>query len=482
MSYLQRMGKSLMIPVAVMPAAAILLSFGAVDIGNPFIQQLANICEAGGKAIFEQMPLLFAIGIAIGFTDGAGSAALTAAVGYMVFVKVLATFEQVAADGAVEILDTNVIGGILTGLIAAYLYQRYKDIKLPQALGFFSGRRFVPILASAVMVAVGWLVGLIWLPVQHAIYEFGVWLVSLGGIGTFLYGFFNRLLIPTGLHHILNNLVWYNVGAYTEANGNVVHGDMLRFFAGDPTAGMYMTGFFPVMMFGLPGAAFAIILASKPGKRKYVMSIMVSGALASFLTGITEPIEFAFIVVAPILFVLHALMTGASMAIMYILHVKMGFGFSAGLIDFGLSWGRSTSPILIVLVGIIYFVIYYGVFTLAIHSMRLATPGREEMITQEKKTDRLPPDPTTDIQVKAASIVDKIGGIHNIRHVDACITRLRLSLRDDMLIDERGVVSLGAAGVIRLGKGMVHIVYGTDSELLKDEIKLLLPLKGDVVG
>lgn len=494
MSYIQRISRSFMIPIAVMPAAAILFRFGSIEFHQPFLIKLAAICEAAGGAIFDHLPLLFAIGIAIGLTQGKGVAALSAAVGYMVFQEVMRTYEVVQTNGLAETsMQMGVLGGLITGGVTAYLYNRFKDIRLPQALGFFGGRRFVPIVTALVMTVLGGLLGMIWMPIQETIEAFGLWLVSTGGIGSFLYGTINRLLIPTGLHHIVNHIAWFQIGEYAAAGGKIVQGDLTRFFAGDPEAGTYMSGFFPIMMFGLPGAAIAMARAANPENRKAIMSIMLSAALTSFLTGITEPIEFAFMLIAPVLFGIHALLTGLSMMLLHLLEVKIGFGFSAGFIDLALSWNDSTNPWMVFPIGAAYFAVYYFVFAVIIRTFNLATPGRfadkadnrtgtasESSIEDQ---ERMPPLPAPSVPLsalrspsakriaqKAAHVVDLIGGPDNIINVDACITRLRLTLSEPRHVQEQGLRELGAAGIIRIGKGSVHVVFGTDSELIKEEV------------
>lgn len=498
MSYIQRIGRSFMIPIAVMPAAAILYGFGKIEFELPVLIKLAAICGAAGGAIFDHLPLLFAIGIAIGLSQGKGVAALSAAVGYMVFQEVMRTFEVMQANDLAETnMQMGVLGGLITGGITAYLYNRFKDIQLPQALGFFAGRRFVPIITALTMTVLGGLLGIIWMPIQDIIRGFGLWLESTGGVGTFLYGTINRLLIPTGLHHIVNHILWFQIGEFAEAGGKIVQGDLARFYAGDPTAGTYMTGFFPIMMFGLPGAAIAMAKCAKPENRKVIMSIMMSAAFTSFLTGITEPIEFAFMLVAPALFIVHALFTGLSMMIMHLLEVKVGFGFSAGFIDLAINWSDSTNPWLIFPVGAAYFVVYYFVFYIMIRAFNFATPGRGDDKTEALAEEHSPLAPPTAetlreasaetaasspvvttlrtsntklIAYKATAVTELIGGYANMINIDACITRLRLTLHDPALVQEQKLRELGAAGIIRIGRNGVHVVFGTDSELIREEI------------
>ncbi|WP_271755294.1 PTS transporter subunit EIIC, partial [Cohnella sp. JJ-181] len=359
--FLQKIGKALMLPIASLPAASLLLRFGNIDyvkdlglgnhVGGWLNHYLAPFLNAGGSAIFGNLPLIFAIGVAIGLA-GDAVAALAAVIAYQVLVNVLeavpVAFAFVGEDAKINM---GVIGGIIAGLVASSLYAKYHKIKLPDWLGFFSGKRFVPIVTSFAMVIVGLVLGVVWVPIQQGLDVFGRWVVDLGGLGSMIYLTSNRLLIPFGLHHILNSIAWFQIGSYTDAAGNVVHGDLTRFFAGDKTAGMFITGFFPIMMFALPGAALAIIHTAKPERRKDIASVFGGAALVSFLTGITEPIEFAFMFAAPFLFVIHALLTGVSGLIMAALGVKLGAGFSQGLIDYVINFPLGTKPLLILPVG-----------------------------------------------------------------------------------------------------------------------------------
>lgn len=359
----QKVGKALMLPIAVMPAAALLLRFGQDDLLN--IKWMAE----AGNAIFSNLPLLFAIGVAVGLAGESGVAGLAGMVGYFVFTKVLVTINK---D-----LDMGVLAGILSGVLAAQMYKYGKDVKIPEFLGFFRGKRFVPIITSVSAMILGAIFGYVWAPVQAVITALGTWIVNAGAVGTFVFYTLNRLLIPTGLHHIINTMVWFTFGDFKGGDGKVVHGDLWRFFAKDPSAGGFMAGFFPIMMFGLLGAALAMYQEARPAQRKIVGGIMFSAALTAFLTGITEPLEFAFMFIAPVLYVIHALLTGVAGALMSVLGVKLGFGFSAGLIDYVINYGISTQPLMLIPIGAAFFAVYYGIFRFAIRKWNLATPGRD---------------------------------------------------------------------------------------------------------
>lgn len=454
MGSLQKLGKALMMPIAVMPAAALLLRLGASDVLN------IPVVEAGGAAIFNNIPMLFALGVSMGLAGGAGAAALAGGVGYFVLTNVL---NAINPD-----INMGVLGGIITGVVAAQLYNKYKDIKLPDFLGFFGGRRFVPIVTSAAMLVLGIIFGFVWPPIQNVIYAAGEWIIGAGILGVFAFGFLNRLLIPFGLHHVINSLVWFVFGEYTDATGKVVTGDLYRFFAGDPNAGIFMTGFFPIFLFGLPAACLAMLHEAKDSQRKAVSGVLLSAALTSFLTGITEPIEFSFMFLAPVLYLLHALLTGISLALTYALGIKHGFGFSAGFIDYVLNYGLATKPLVLIPIGLVYGVIYYGIFRYIIRKYDLPTPGRiEGEATAEVKT-------TAKMSERAEKILEGLGGIANIKSLDACITRLRVTVEEIKAIDEDLLKKAGAAAVMKLGGGNLQVVVGTEAELLADEIKKML--------
>lgn len=484
LAFLQKIGKSLMLPVATLPAAAILLRFGSIDyikdfhlgsgVGGFLNTYIAPFLAAGGGTIFDNLPLIFAVGVAIGLA-GDAVAALSAVIGQLILLNVLervpGIFPQLMQSPDTK-LNMGVLGGIIVGCISAYLYKKYHNIKLPDWLGFFGGKRFVPMITAVTMVVVGLVFGLIWGPVQSVLDTFGNWVTSLGGVGSAIHIVANRLLVPFGLHHIINSIVWFQIGDFTNAAGEVIHGDLHRFFAGDKTAGMFMTGFFPIMMFGLPAAALAIIHTARPEKRKLVSSIFLGAALASFLTGITEPLEFSFMFVAPVLYGIHAILSGVAAYVTYALGMKLGFGFSAGFIDYAINYQISTNPLLLIPVGLVTALIYYVVFRVMIVKLNLKTPGREDEELTETEEAR---DSEAILEdSRAAQILRQIGGPDNIESVDACITRLRLVVKDDKAVNDAGLKQLGASGVMRLGKGAVQVVFGPQSESIKDEIKKML--------
>jgi PTS system N-acetylglucosamine-specific IIC component len=383
----QKFGRSLMLPIAALPVAALLLRLGQPDllgVDGLGWEAPAAVIGAAGNALFANLPLLFAVGIAVGMAKKAdGSTALAAVVGYLVFKAVGDAMSPhilgLPKEGAAqELINYGVLGGIVMGLLSALLWQRYHRISLPPYLAFFGGRRFVPIITSVAAIAVSVLMSFVYPAFNTGITNLGEWVTNNDVIGGFVYGTLNRLLIPLGLHHILNNPPWFVFGSFTDASGAVWHGDIQRFLHGDPSAGAFMTGFFPIMMFALPAAALAIWHEAKPAQKKAVGGIMLSAALCSFLTGVTEPLEFAFMFVAWPLYVMHALLTGTSLALVNALGIKDGFGFSAGLFDFTLNWNIATRPYLLILIGLVYAVIYYVSFRFVIRRWNLRTPGREE--------------------------------------------------------------------------------------------------------
>ncbi|GAA0837021.1 PTS transporter subunit EIIC [Paenibacillus glucanolyticus] len=482
---LQKLGKSLMLPVATLPAAGILQGLGLIDyqkdiplgaFGAFLNQYVTPFMTSGALAILDNLPIIFAIGVAIGFA-GDAVAALSALIGYLVLTRVLEKVPLQIPFIADDVkLNMGVLGGILVGVWSAYLFNKYHKIKLPDWLGFFAGKRFVPIITAASVLVLAALVGMIWYPIQLGIAAFGNWIVGLGGIGAFLFGTANRLLIPTGLHHVLNTIAWFQIGDFTNAAGQVVQGDLTRFMHGDKSAGMFMSGFFPIMMFAVPAIALAFVHTAKPSKRKLVGSLVISSAVASFLTGITEPLEFAFMFLAPVLYVVHALLAGLSGLIMYLLDVHLGFAFSAGMIDYLLYLKLSTNAWLLFPVGLAFGVVYYLLFRFLIVKLNLKTPGREDdddldLSSEDAGTDGQSPSGAVSKESKAAKVLQNIGGADNITSIDACITRLRLVVKDEKAVKDSELKKLGASGVMRLGQGAVQIVFGPQAESIKDDIK-----------
>lgn len=471
---MQPLGRALMLPIAVLPIAALLLR-----LGQPDMLDIAFVAAAG-EAIFANLGLLFAAGVAVGLArENHGAAGLAGIVCYLVATdgakpllvvppEALAAVQGEAAQAlaaaawrAKEIAKLSVPAGIVSGLVAGALYNRYATITLPSYLGFFSGRRFVPIAAGIAGIALALAFG-----VGFPVFEAGVnglsrWVVASGPLGLFVYGLLNRLLLVTGLHHILNNIAWFLLGDFNGATG-----DLKRFFAGDPSAGAFMSGFFPVMMFGLPAACLAMYRAAAPGRRKGVSGLYLSLALTAFLTGITEPIEFTFLFLAPALFAIHAVLTGIAMVVMDLIGVKLGFGFSAGLLDYLLNFGLASRPLLLVPVGLAYAGIYYAVFSWMIRRFDLQTPGRDAMPAAAPGS--------TSGESRACDLVDALGGSENLLGVDACTTRLRLVLRDPGAADPSRLKSLGARGVLDLGRGRLQVVVGLEADQLAAEMRTLV--------
>ena len=384
---LQKFGRSLMLPIASLPAAALLLRLGQDDLlGKDGLgwNAVASVIGAAGGALFNSLPLLFAVGVAIGMARKSdGSTALAAVVGYLVFKNVGDAMSPLIglgkdATGTQTLVNYGVLGGILVGLIAGGLWQRYYRIALPPYLAFFGGRRFVPMITALATMILAVLMSFVYPAFNAGLTAVGNWVAGNGVVGGFVFGTLNRLLIPLGLHHIPNNIVWFQIGDFTKADGTLVHGDLTRFFAQDPSAGIFMTGFFPIMMFALPAACLAIWQEAKPKNRLVVGGVMLSVALTSFLTGVTEPIEFSFMFLAWPLYLAHAVLTGLSLAITNALGVHMGFGFSAGLFDYVLNWNIGTNPWMIIPIGLVFAVIYYFMFRIVIRKMNLKTPGRED--------------------------------------------------------------------------------------------------------
>ncbi|HBT7367578.1 TPA: PTS N-acetyl glucosamine transporter subunit IIABC [Klebsiella pneumoniae] len=460
LGFFQRLGRALQLPIAVLPVAALLLRFGQPDLLNvPFIAQ------AGG-AIFDNLALIFAIGVASSWSkDNAGSAALAGAVGYFVMTKAMVTINPE--------INMGVLAGIITGLVAGAVYNRWAGIKLPDFLSFFGGKRFVPIATGFFCLILAAIFGYVWPPVQHAIHSGGEWIVSAGALGSGIFGFINRLLIPTGLHQVLNTIAWFQIGEFTNAAGAVFHGDINRFYAGDGTAGMFMSGFFPIMMFGLPGAALAMYLAAPKARRPMVGGMLLSVAITAFLTGVTEPLEFLFMFLAPLLYLLHAVLTGISLFIATALGIHAGFSFSAGAIDYVLMYSlpaASKNVRMLLVMGVVFFFVYFLLFSAVIRMFNLKTPGREDkaadVVTEEANSNT-----EEGLTQLATSYIAAVGGTDNLKAIDACITRLRLTVGDSAKVNDAACKRLGASGVVKLNKQTIQVIVGAKAESIGDEMK-----------
>ena len=469
---LQPVGRALMLPIAVLPIAGLLLRFGQPDILD------LSFIAAAGDAIFSNLGLLFAIGVAVGLAkDNNGAAGLAGAACFLIASKgalhpivappdVLAGVPDalqpvvLAAYKAKAIAKLSVPMGILSGLIGGNFYNRFHQFKLPDYLAFFAGRRFVPIISGLAGLVLAALFGGAFEWLDHGIDSLSRLILGLGPIGLILYGIANRLLIITGLHHIINNLAWFILGNYHGATG-----DLNRFFAGDPSAGVFMAGFFPVMMFGLPAACLAMYHTALPERRKAVGGMLLSMALTALLTGVTEPIEFAFMFLAPVLFVLHAVLTGIAFVIMDVLGVRLGFSFSAGLFDYVINFKLATRPLLLLPVGAVYFALYYGLFRLFIQKLDLKTPGREAIVTSAAATAAI------QAGSRGEGFILALGGSANLVSVDACTTRLRLIVNDQAKVDEAALRALGAKGMVRPSDKALQVVLGPIADQVAGEIR-----------
>lgn len=474
MKYLQKLGKSLMLPVAVLPVAAILSGIGYWILntaGENFVQAFFT---AAGGALLDNLPLLFALGVAIGMASKPdGTAALAGLVSWLVVTRLLSP-ETVATLQGIAVEDVNIgfgrienaFVGIICGLIGAYCYDKFKDVKLPSALSFFSGKRSVAIVTTGASLVVALVLYFVWPLLFGGLVSFGEWMVGLGPVGAGLYGFFNRLLIPLGLHHALNAVFWFDVAGIN---------DLGNFLNGTGTAGVtgqYMTGYFPIMMFGLPGAALAMYLTAKTNRRKVTAGILLSGAFASFFVGVTEPLEFAFMFLAPALYVVHAIFTGISMFIMALLPVRMGFGFSGGFIDLMLGWVNplAQNPWMIFLAGAVWFVVYFAAFYFIIKRFDLKTPGRED---EEVEVDEVSTGSSKFLN-QASAILKGLGGKDNVLELDNCATRLRMEIADVSKVDDAAIRRAGAAGIMKPGGKSVQVIYGLEVQFVKDAMEDLI--------
>ncbi|GAA2377872.1 MULTISPECIES: N-acetylglucosamine-specific PTS transporter subunit IIBC [Gordonia] len=507
MKFLQNLGKSIMLPVAVLPVAAILVGIAnwIIGINDDKPNVVTSFLQTAGLAVLSNMALLFAVGVSIGMARKSdGTSALAGLVSWLVVTSLLAPTSvmtllgrgyttSIAEEGAtitegqklimenghlaIQTPDVNeafapgafqnAFIGILCGIIGALCYNRFKDVKLPDALSFFSGRRSVAIVTAGVSLIVALILLFIWPLVYSGLVWFGEHIVDLGAVGTGLYGFFNRLLIPFGLHHALNSVFWFDVAGINDLN---------NFLSGEGTfgvTGQYMTGFFPIMMFGLPGAALAMYTTAKTTRKKIAYGILLSGAVSSFFVGVTEPLEFAFMFLAPFLFVIHAVFMGISMAICQLLPVRMGFGFSGGFVDLVLNWKNpmAENPWIIIVLGIGWFFVYFLVFRWVILKFQLKTPGRE---------DDEPVDADDEGGVSAgfigtaAKFIDALGGKANILELDNCATRLRMEIDDTGKVDDSALKRAGAAGTMKPGGHSVQVIYGLNVQFVKDAMEKIM--------
>lgn len=473
LGFFQRIGKSIMVPIAVMPALGLLLRLGDKDLLNiPWLH------AAGNAAFGTNMAMLFAVGIGFGLSeDNNGVGGLAGLLGFLVMTNVAQAFNKN--------IDLGVFGGVIAGVVGGLLYNKFKDIRVPAVLGFFGGKRFVPIITSLVCLILGVFFGYVWPHVQNGLNDFAALMTTAGAFGAFIYGFLNRLLIPIGLHHVLNSVVWFQLGTFTDpVTHQVVTGDISRFLAGDHTAGVYTAGFYPIMMFGLPAACLAMYTMAKKGRKAAVGGMFLSLALTAFITGITEPIEFTFMFLSPILYFIHAILTGISLAVAYMLNVHLAFSFSGGLMDYILYFGKGQNPLWLLVIGAAMFIIYYFLFVFFIKKFDLKTPGREDddiFIDEDKNhteeeggKNMTETSSRSPMEEKAANILLAIGGKENIVVLDNCVTRLRLTLKDTSLVDENKLKKLGANGVMRLGEKNVQVIMGTLADPIATQMKKMI--------
>lgn len=495
-AFLQKIGKSLMLPVAVLPVAGLLLGIGSGLLNAEILwlpSLIPQVMSQSGNVIFDNLPLIFAIGTTLGLTDNDGVAALAAVVGFLVLQAAMGVMADVlwyhvsaeqetlgvlaqtldydvafarkivSTNAGIKTIQTGVFGGMFVGIVAAYIYKRFYKIQLPPYLGFFAGKRSVPIITALAAIVLGVLLSFVWPPIQEKINAFSMWAAySSPVVAGATYGFVERLLLPFGLHHIWNVPFFFEIGQYVNKAGELVTGDIPRFFAGDATAGILGGGFL-IKMFGLPAAALAIFHTAKPENRLKVGGIMASGALTAFLTGITEPLEFTFLFAAPLLYFIHAVMVGSAFAVINLTGAHIGYTFSQGAIDYMLFYALDTKPWMVFVLGPVYAVLYYVVFRFFITVFDMKTPGREDEAAAADGA-------AESADGMAAKLVAAFGGRENIEALDACITRLRLVVKDVDKVDDGALKNLGASGVMRIGNN-VQAVFGTQSENLKTEME-----------
>ena len=480
-SYLQKIGRALMLPVAVLPAAAILMGIGYwIDpsgwgAGSP----IAAFLIKAGSSIIDNIPFLFAVGVALGMSkDKDGSAALSGLVAFLVVTTLLST-NTVAMLQGIDPENVNMAFskinnafiGMLSGIVASIMYNRFSQVQLPQALAFFSGKRLVPIMSAVSMLVISAVLYFVWPLVFSGLVNFGEAISKLGAIGAGLYGFFNRLLIPTGLHHALNAVFWFDLAGIN---------DIGKFWAGEGTkgvTGMYQAGFFPVMMFGLPAAALAMYHTAKTKRKKQIASLMLAAGFAAFFTGVTEPLEFAFMFAAPMLYIVHAILTGLSLAVAAAFHLTAGFGFSAGLVDFALSsrLPLANKPFMLIVQGLVFAVIYYSLFRFLIIKFNLNTPGREDEDVDaksqlEETSEQAAASAENKFAYMASEIYAGLGGDSNVVSVDNCVTRLRIEVQEMDKVNQQKIKATGIPGINIVGPKSIQVIVGTQVQFVADEI------------
>jgi PTS system glucose-specific IIC component len=492
--FAQKLGRALMIPVAVLPAAGILLGVGGgllggvtagtFNITSPVILGILRVLQSSGDAVFGALGLMFAIGVVLAFTNNDGVAALAAAVGYLVLLGAMSAIAGIFNITTATVLgfktvNTGVFGGIVMGLVAANLFNRFYKIKLPPYLGFFAGKRFVPIATALAAIVVALILAVVWTPVQAGINALAGWATKTNPVlGVFLYGLVERSLVPFGLHHIWNAAWFFEIGSFTPPGATqAVHGLTNICFAGDVQQGGILAGGYLPKMFGLVGAAAAIWYAAKPSKKAVTGSLMSSSAFTTFLTGITEPLEFSFLFAAPILYAIHAVLAGLAFPILYMLGARLCYSFSHGFIDWALFYVMDIKPWMVMLIGPLYFLLYFGLFFGAIKLFNLKTPGREEEEREVPATLLVPGAPVKKEHAFAHQLVLAFGGKSNITALDACITRLRVSVADQSKVNQARLKALGAAGVVVVGNNM-QAIFGPKAEGFKMDMEDYLKVSG----
>lgn len=451
---LQQLGRAVMLPMIILPAAAVFQSLAQLPWEQIGLPAMASYLAIASASIFQFLPYIFALGIALGLTSNGLGAGMAALVGMFIYSGITAKF---APD-----TEPTVLIGTFIGIVAGVSHLRFKDLRLPEYIQFFGGPRFVPLFVSFFTLLFSMFIVNLSEQLEWLLIELGEVVSLAGGFGVFLYGFIHRILVIFGLHHLVSHLFWFQVGGYETAEGYMVYGDLPRFFAGDPTAGVFMAGLYPTMMFALPAIALAIVHEAREDLKPQIRRTFTLAALSSFLTGVTEPVEFAFLFVAPYLYVVHALLSGLIMWLTSALGILHGFSFSAGAIDYLLNMHLATNGWLIIPIGIVTGIVYYFLFRWAIRRFQIPTPGREEGSQLDEWVG--------DIPYRAPLILQAIGGKKNIIQMESCITRLRLKVHSEKDMDINALRNLGAAGVIRLGGGHVQVVFGTYSELIREEM------------